>query len=242
MKNNITALLIALAVVISAGILGHAWKKSHETRNSINVTGLASHDFTSDLIVWSGSYQRKAMTTQESFSKLKSDMETIKQYLLKRNIPESEIVFSSVTIDKQFDYIRNSDKTETKVFTGFNLTQRVEIESKNVEGVEKLSREVTELIDKGIEFYSEEPRYYYTKLADLKIELLAKATKDARVRADKIAENAGGKINSLKSADMGIFQITGQNSAEDYSWGGTFNTSSKNKTASITVKLEFSID
>ena len=169
-------------------------------------------------------------------------METIKQYLLKRNIPESEIVFSSVTIDKQFDYIRNSDKTETKIFTGFNLTQRVEIESKNVEGVEKLSREVTELIDKGIEFYSEEPRYYYTKLADLKIELLAKATKDARVRADKIAENAGGKINSLKSADMGIFQITGQNSAEDYSWGGTFNTSSKNKTASITVKLEFSID
>jgi hypothetical protein len=40
---------------------------------------------------------------------------------------------------------------------------------------------------------------------------------------------------------MGIFQITAQNSAEDYSWGGTFNTSSKRKTASITVKLEFEI-
>ncbi len=242
MKNNINALLIAVAVVASAGLLARAWKKSHETRNSINVTGLSSHDFTSDLIVWSGSFQRKAMTTKDAFSNLKSDMLNIKAYLLSKNIPESEIVFSSVDIDKQFDYIRNSDKTETRIFTGFNLTQRVQIESKNVEGVEKLSREVTELIDKGIEFYSQEPRYYYTKLADLKIELLAKATKDARLRAEKIAENAGGSLNDLKSADMGIFQITGQNSSEDYSWGGTFNTSSKNKTASITVKLEFSID
>ena len=41
---------------------------------------------------------------------------------------------------------------------------------------------------------------------------------------------------------MGIFQITGQNSNEDYSWGGTFNTSSKEKTASITMKLDYEVD
>jgi len=40
---------------------------------------------------------------------------------------------------------------------------------------------------------------------------------------------------------MGIFQITGQNSGEDYSWGETFNTASKAKTASITMKLDYSI-
>ena len=72
--------------------------------------------------------------------------------------------------------------------------------------------------------------------------MLASATKDGRTRAENIAENAGGKIDHLSSADMGIFQITGQNSSEDYSWGGTFNTSSKNKTASITVKLDFSLN
>lgn len=40
---------------------------------------------------------------------------------------------------------------------------------------------------------------------------------------------------------MGIFQITGQNSDEDYSWGGTFNTESKEKTASITMKLDYKV-
>ena len=71
--------------------------------------------------------------------------------------------------------------------------------------------------------------------------MISKATEDARLRAEKIAEFSGGKLGELQSARMGIFQITAQNSAEDYSWGGTFNTTSKNKTASITMKLEYSV-
>ena len=77
------------------------------------------------------------------------------------------------------------------------------------------------------------------KLADLKVEMISKATSDAKARAEKIAENSGGKLGELLSAKMGIFQITGQNSNENYSWGGAFNTSSKEKTASITIKLEY---
>jgi hypothetical protein len=40
---------------------------------------------------------------------------------------------------------------------------------------------------------------------------------------------------------MGVFQITGKTSSEEYSWGGVYNTSDRNKKASITVKLEFAI-
>ena len=72
--------------------------------------------------------------------------------------------------------------------------------------------------------------------------MISKATEDARIRAEKIAENSGGNMGELISAKMGIFQITGQNSKEDYSWGGTFNTSSKEKTASITIKLVYKVD
>ena len=86
------------------------------------------------------------------------------------------------------------------------------------------------------------PRYYYTRLADLKIEMISKATEDARIRAEKIADNSGGRLGELQSAKMGVFQITGQNSDETYSWGGAYNTSSKNKTASITMRLEYLVD
>jgi hypothetical protein len=72
--------------------------------------------------------------------------------------------------------------------------------------------------------------------------MISSATEDARVRAEKIAANANASIGSLKNAQMGIFQIIGQNSSEDYSWGGTFNTTSKMKTATITMKLQFGIE
>ena len=127
-------------------------------------------------------------------------------------------------------------------FVGYELTQSIKIESKDVDKIEKLSREITELLNQGVKFYSEPPRYYYTKLADLKIEMISKATEDARIRAEKISEFSGGNLGELQSARMGIFQITGQNSNEDYSWGGTYNTSSREKTASITMKLNYEID
>ena len=72
--------------------------------------------------------------------------------------------------------------------------------------------------------------------------MISKATSDARTRAEMIAKNSGGKLGELISAKMGIFQITGQNSNEDYSWGGTYNTDSKEKTASITMKLDYTVD
>ena len=72
--------------------------------------------------------------------------------------------------------------------------------------------------------------------------MLAAATADAKNRADRIAKNAGGGLGSLRNAAMGIFQITAQNSSEEFSYGGNFNTGSKNKTASITARLEFGID
>ena len=71
--------------------------------------------------------------------------------------------------------------------------------------------------------------------------MISKATEDARIRAEKIAENSRGALGDLISARMGVFQITGQNSDEDYSWGGAYNTSAKKKTASITMRLEYKV-
>jgi uncharacterized protein len=71
--------------------------------------------------------------------------------------------------------------------------------------------------------------------------MIAEATKDAYTRAQKIAENAGGGVGKLKNADMSVFQITAQNSSEDYSWGGSYNTTSKKKTAT-TIKLDYEIE
>ena len=70
---------------------------------------------------------------------------------------------------------------------------------------------------------------------------IAEATKDASLRASKIAESANSNLGKLISAQMGVFQIIAKNSTENYTWGGRHNKTSKNKTATVTAKLEYSI-
>lgn len=241
-KTVLTAIVLSIALIISAFILSGAYKYKYNDKKRVSVTGMAEKDFVSDLIVWQGNYSRVAFDLKQAYSNLKSDEGSIKEYLISKGLKDSEVIFSSVNINKiynaQYDF---NGRMTSNDFGGYNLTQNVKVESKNIELVEKISREITELIQKGIEFNSSPPAYYYTKMSELKIDLLAKASQDAKERSESIANNAGSNLGDLKFANMGVFQITGQNSNEDYSYGGAFNTSSKFKTASITIRTEYAL-
>ncbi len=243
MKNALNAIIIGVAIVLFAQIAGAAFKYKYRTADKITVTGLAEKDFVSDLIVWTGNYSRTNMDLKAAYAALKEDEHNIRAYLKTKGLADAELVFSSVDINK--DFSNKSDENGrivSTVFNGYVLKQTVKVESKNIEKVEGISREITELIEQGIEINSSAPAYFYSRLSELKIDLLAKASADAKSRAESIAKNAGSSLGSLKNANMGVFQITGKNSNEDYSYGGAFNTSSKNKTASITLKTEYAVD
>jgi len=173
---------------------------------------------------------------------LDADRTIITDYLQNKGIPKEQIIFSSVDINRDFESYYDANGKYLSRFVGYSLNQSVSIESNEIDKIEQLSREVTELINQGVELYSNSPQYYYTKLDSLKIDLIAKATQDGRKRAENIADEAKASLGSLTNASMGVFQIVGQNSGEDFSWGGTFNTRSRYKTANITVRLEFSAE
>ena len=241
--KNIASAIIGLSFIIGLFILGKAYKYRSTTNETIIVTGSAEKDFISDLIVWNGSYSRKSMDLKSAYTQLKEDENTVRTYLTGKGIQNNEMVFSSVNITKEFNYKTDENGRSTgQQFSGYNLSQNVRIESSNVDKIDQISREATELIQQGIEFNSSAPLFYYTKLTDIKMDLLAKASADGKQRAEIIAKNAGNSLGKLKKATLGVFQITGKNTDEDYSYGGTFNTSSKNKTGSITIRMEFAVD
>ncbi len=176
MKSYVAPLIIALSVITGVFILGNAYKYKFKTTETISVTGLAETNFTSDQIVWTGNYSRKTMDLKSAYAQLKTDEGKIRSYLKGKGVTDAEMVFSAISIDKEFEsrYDDNGRVTGSE-FTGYNLKQNVTVDSKDIEKVEKISREVTELIESGIEFNSSSPSYYYTKLSELKIDLLAKA-------------------------------------------------------------------
>jgi hypothetical protein len=242
LRSLLTPIIIAVAIIIAVLIAASAFRYHFKAADTISVTGLAEKDFIADQIVWKATFTRQGLELKDAYAMLKSDETEISNYLHAANIADSNIVFSSV--DVQRNYTNRMDENGRVIgneFSGYNLTGTVTVDSRNIPVVEKLSREITGLLQKGIELNSIPPSYYYSGLNALKIDLLANAAKDARQRAESIAENSGASLGGIKKAAMGVFQITGKNMNEEYSYGGAFNTSSKEKTASITLRVEYQV-
>lgn len=241
-RKIVVAVIISAAFIVCTLLVTNAFRNRNRTNDIISVTGGTKQDFVSDLIDWSVDFTRRDKNLQTAFAAIRKDAAQVNAFLVSKGIPAKEIVAGAVDIQREYETEYDAKGNRKESFRGFKLTQMFRIESSDVDKVEAVSREVSSLIDAGIEIHSSTPNFYYTKLGELRIAMIAEATKDGTTRADKIAANAGGRRGNLRYSNLGVFQITGQNTNTDYSWGGAFDTQSKRKTASITVKLQFAID
>lgn len=242
MRNYITPIIFSIAIIVSVIIASATLKYKFRTSETIMVTGMAEKDFASDQIVWKGTFTRSGYELQSTYSALKNDEAAIRDYLHAAGLNDSNILFKAVDMMRNYETkYDDNGRMSGSVFNGYTLTGTVTVDSRNIPVVETMARKITALLQKGIELNSTPPSYYYSGLNELKIDLLAKAAEDARQRAESIAKNSGVSLGALKNAHMGVFQITGKNSNEDYSYGGVFNTSSKEKTASITLRVNYQV-
>lgn len=243
MKSSkiIIAVILGFCFVLAAAAVGFSYYQTKKPEKTVSVVGLAEKDFTSDLIVWNLRYDATAGNMKDAYSSLKEKNKIVKEFLKSQGITDSEMDFMNITTERQYEYEwDNVNRRSVEIFRGYNSEQRVRIESKDVDKIEKAIRAIAQLYDQSIQINSDSPEYYYTKLGDLKMEMLSQASKNARERAEAVTSSAGGKLGGLKTATTGVFQITAPNSSEDsYSWGGAFNTSSKQKHVSINMRLTY---
>lgn len=243
MRSNliIVAVIAAIGVIGAAFVLSNAYKFKYKVGNMINVTGNAKKDFEADIVKWSATFSKKSMILSDASESLKSDRDLVRKFLIEKGIKESEILFNAVNISRDFAYHTDANGNSYNTFTGYSLSQSVSVESRALDTVDNASREISALISQGVELSSNYPSYYYSKLEDLKLALIAEASQNAKSRAENIANESNTTLGDLKKADLGIFQITGQNDNEEYSYGGVFNTTSRYKTANITIKTSYGL-
>ena len=223
--------------------LAHAYKTRGDQNGTISVTGLGEIDFESDQAIWTGRFEASSVNLVDAFAKIKDQRTKVENYLLSKGVKQEEIQFEQVsTYERDKSVYNDQGKYVGSVFSKFELSQRVVVDSEDLDLVASVSREISELLKEGVQITSDNPDYYYSKLDELKLNLIEKASENGRIRAEQIAKNSKSNIARLKDARLGVFQILGKNSGESYSWGGTFNTSSRMKTASITVKMDFEVE
>lgn len=240
----------ALANVICVAILAWTYLSVKLEPKTIEVKGSAKKAIESDLITWSASYTAWGETLPAAYDKLKADADKVAAFLKQQGVPEKEVTFSQITTSKTF--VKREvpqpavngvpqpplwqDTDQVKMFA---LTQTVTIESADMKRVPEVSREVTSLIKDGVEIDSGTPSYLYTKLSELKIDMLAEATKDATTRAMQIVNNANGHLGRLVEAKMGVMQINPKGMSGTSAEGNNDTTSfAKEITAVVTATYE----
>jgi uncharacterized protein len=174
---------------------------------------------------------------KDGYNQMANDLKKISDFLKKNSIQADEISTSPVAVEKQ-QLETTTDKGVVIKKYYYILTQTYTIESGDINRISSAVDKSAELIQAGIPLENVGLEYFYTKLQDLKLEMLTEATKNSQERAKSIAQSAGSNLDGLISADMGVFQLTPVNSTEisDY---GTYDTTSYKKQITATVHTVF---
>ena len=158
-------------------------------------------------------------------------------FLQDAGIPENSTQLTVLRTDR--NDIRNR-VTGMLTNTEWTARQSIHVGSSDVALIRKASNTISNLIGDGVSLAIQPPAYTYTKLAEKRVDMLAKATADARDRAIEIAGQAGSGIGAITNADTGTFQITVPNSTKMGSYG-SYDTSTIDKDITAVMGVTFRV-
>lgn len=238
-SNLIPFLILGIALILCSVIFVSAWRANYSSNQTITVTGSAKKDIVSDLGILRGTITVEAPTAEQAYQELKRQKPILISYLVSNGFPEKEIEFFTMNSYPIFEI--SASGYQTNKVRAYNYNQRMEIKSSDVNKIKSISLDIPSLIEKGVSFTVEMPEYHYTKIADVKIEIQAEAAKDAMNRATKIALSTARELGPMRSARMGVIQITPRlsNQVSDY---GVNDLSSIDKEITAVVTASFEIE
>lgn len=227
------SVILGISLIISAGIGAYTFYRVKSLENTLSVTGSARVRVISDVVRWVGEFSRNIPedSLKKGYQQMNRDLNKVLDFYKENGIDTKNLIISPVSVEKPWIYNQNLPRE-------YILKQTVEIQSNDIEKITNLAKNFQGLLDRGVLFSTQSLEYYYSKLPELRVNLLTEAMNDARARAERIAQSAGQKVGSLKSASMGVVQVLAPNSTEvsDY---GTYDTSTIDKEVMVAVRAVF---
>lgn len=229
------AIIIGVCLIISALIASFTFYMVRSPVDTLWVTGSVRQNVTSDIAIWTSNFTRTvpAENLKEGYQMMQNDQRLVLEFFKDNGFSENDLNISPVFMEQLYMYDPNAPKENL-------LKQTVRIQSNDVDKITNMANGTQTLINQGVIFSIQSLEYYYSKLPELRIELIPDAISDAKLRAQKIAEGSGKKIGTIKSANLGVVQVLPVNSTEVSDWG-TYDTSTIEKDVMIPVTVIFTL-
>ena len=234
-------IIVSSAFVLAAMVLAAAYTGRTRDVGTISVTGLGEKVFTSDLVVINASIRVENANAADGYVELERQRAKVEEFLKGKGVAADSISYAMPMSHELFEDQYAEGNYVGRRLRGYMLSQSFTISSNDIDKVEAAARELPSLMAEGIMVSVSEPLYYYTELESVKHDLIGAAAEDAYKRAEIIATNSQVRLGRLAQSRSGVFQITAATGDEEFSAGGSFNLSSREKKARVTVRAEYKI-
>jgi len=211
-------LKLVSAVILSTGIviLGFCIKGGIDNMamndRQVSVRGLSEREVAADLVIWPITYSVAGDNLQVLYDKVSNYNGTIIKFLTSNGIKDDEI---SVNPPSTYDATSNRYRSDAFNYK-YAINCTVTVKSKQVDCVRKLLSRQSELLKEGIAFSNSYISYQFTGLNDIKPEMIAEATKNARIAANRFAADSESHLGKIKTASQGQFSIEDADDSTPY--------------------------
>lgn len=225
-------ILVGISIIISTKMVSSTIQK-----NEIAVTGSAYEIVKSDKGTLNFDIEVKKQTRQEAYKTALEQVKIVQKYLKEKKIDKINIKTPNI-----YPTYKNDPRTgySTSVVEHYNLYQPISITSDDVELIKTISTDIQSLINEGVVINVETPSYDYSKLPQLKVSLLEKASKDAKDRAESMLKPSHNRVGKISAVRMGVYQITPVDST-NVSDMGINDTSTIDKKVTAVANVTFRI-
>ena len=203
----VSAGLVALGLVLGGFFPGYYYYQAKVNNNSVTVKGLAEMPVKADLAIWKIKFTVTGNDLTAAQQSITAQAKEISNFLLKQGFGAEEIATGRIeTNDLMANPYRGNDAAASR----FILSETITVRSAKVTLVEQSLPKPNELIAKGIVFensYGDPVSYIFTKLNEVKPQMLEAATQNAKAAAAEFAKNSGSKVGKIRRANQGVFSI-----------------------------------
>lgn len=193
---------LAAAVIIAFGLANIITPE-----RSVSVRGLAEKEVDADLAIWSLKFSLGSNSLSSLQESIVSRTDVVKSYLKEHGLDENDFTVQPPAIT---DNSLNSYMDQSRIRYTFIGTQSVLVRSSKVAAVKSAYADSLSLVSSGIAVsrdYDGNVSYEFTKLNEIKPEMIADATKNARLAAEQFARDSNSKVGKIKKATQGLFSI-----------------------------------
>lgn len=200
--------LVGLGIASGGFLAGESLVKSRLGYRVVTVKGLSERMVKADLGFWPVRFLVTGSTLEDARGKLEASEAAVEVFLKQSGFAADDVQVQNIQAeDRQAGYNANQSPEDAR----FVLTEDILVKSADVQKLADASRKVGDLLKSGVVFsadaYNAGPSFIFTKVNDLKGEMLTEATKRAREAAEQFATESGAKVGDIQNANQGIIEI-----------------------------------